>query len=119
MKNTKKVNLFFIAFCEDEAKQARYFLNKYNICPEKNLISEPSEIHSIYEKLYDTLENNLLNFLSDLEEVTSIQREVATKSEISELVNKLHARKKKVEPIMTDLCRQKILKYAMYSKYLQ
>lgn len=110
MKNTKKVNLFFIAFCEDEAKQARYFLNKYKICLENNLISEPSELHLIYEKLYDTLEKNLFTFLSELQEVTSIQREVATKSEISELMNKLHARKKKTEPIMTDLCRQKILK---------
>lgn len=118
MKNTKKVNLFFIAFCEDEAKQARYFLNKYKICLENNLISEPSEIHLIYEKLYDTLENNLFTFLSELQEVTSIQREVATKSEISELMNKLHARKKKTEPIMTDLCRQKIL-YAIYFNYLQ
>lgn len=110
MKNVKKNNLFFIALWEGEAKRARYFLNKYNICPENNLISEPSDKHLIYEKLYDILENNLSTFLSYLEELTSIQREVATKFEISELMNKLHARKKNVEPIMTDICRRKILK---------
>lgn len=114
MKNVKKNNLFFIAFWEDEAKSAKYFLNKYDICPENNLISEPSDIHLIYEKLYAILESNLLTFLSDLEDLTSIQREVATKFEISELMNKLKARKKKVEPIMTDVCRQKIQSESKY-----
>lgn len=72
MKNVKKNNLFFIVFWEDEVKSVKYFLNKYDICLENNLIFEFLDIYLIYEKLYVILESNLLMFLFDLEDLIFI-----------------------------------------------
>ena len=114
VRNVKRSHIFFITDCENERDHAIKICRENRICPVKHVFSPESDKSPLYKKMYEILENQITNLLSDLNSRASTRLVRTLILELEELCRKLNSRKKKPKRSLTKQCIELIKEYVHF-----
>jgi hypothetical protein len=108
VKGVKKSSLFFVIGSEDDTEKKKKTIKNRFSCPAANVISAKGDKSPIYDGLYVILQQNLANFLSDIETKVMTRHVSMYKAQLDIFIGKLNSRKNKAASKLTEVCISKI-----------